>query len=141
MIGGIIDENSRVCGGILRIKKEANRITAGTFIAQDQATEARKQGSNLVSRMLDFGPIVTDGAFRLVHSGTHDWQLIPLPGSRAFRAEIRLDKLANGQAKVKTIEAISPVDETGDLPQWTQEGSRLRLTAEARSFGYRIVFE
>ena len=141
VIGGIIDENSRVRGGILRIEKEANRITAGTFIAQDQATEAQKQGSNLASRMLDFGPLVTDGAFRLVHSGTHDWQLIPLPGSRAFRAEIRLDKLANGQAKVKTIEAISPVDETGDLPQWTQEGSRLRLTAEARSFGYRIVFE
>ena len=91
--------------------------------------------------MLDFGPVVTDGAFRLLHADCDAWQLIPLPASRPFRAEIRLDSFGAKRTKVKTVECIDPFHSFAKTPEWKQENDTLHLSCDALSFGYRIVFD
>ena len=90
--------------------------------------------------MLDFGPLVTDGAFRLLHASRRAWQLLPLPGSNPFRAELRLERLGQGRAKVKAVTRVDPLHPAAQEPEWTQDGALLRLSCDGQSFAYRIEF-
>ena len=112
--------------------------------------DALALGLNVGGKMLDFGPLVTDGAFRLLHpkrgawqlfADKPAWQLIPLPGSKPFRAEIRLAAFGEGKAQVKTIEKVDSFDAAAKNPLWIQDGDVLHLECDGRSFAYRIVFE
>ena len=107
-------------------------------------------GLNVSGKVLDFGPLATDGAFRLLHpkrgawqlfAEKPAWQLIPLPGSKPFRAEIRLAAFGEEKAQVKTIEKVDPFDAAAKDPLWIQDGDVLHLECDGRSFAYRIAFE
>ena len=88
---------------------------------------------------LDFGGIVTDGAFRLVQDSETEWRLIPLPGSPAFTATLALDALGAGQHQVVTaVEMIDPINALTQPPEWAQDGDALTLACDGRSFAYRI---
>jgi len=87
---GVLDGTGRVKGGELHIEKDANGFTRGRYVSEDTRLAS---GLNVDGKMLDFGGIVTDGAFRLLHGRGKEWQLIPLPGSRPFKADLSLNAL------------------------------------------------
>jgi hypothetical protein len=140
-IRGVSDGGSRICGGVMRVEKEGSLFTRGSFTLESSQADERAAGLNVEKKMLNFGPVVTDGAFRLLHAGRREWRLIPLPGSNPFRAEIRLDELGAKRAKVKTIEAVDPLHAAAKNPNWIQDGTTLRLSCDGQSFAYRLVFK
>ena len=128
------EQRRRIRAGILRITP-----TGDEYLVQEPL--AHDPDLNLAGAMLDFGPVVTDGAFRLLHADSEAWQLIPLPASRPFRAEIRLAAFGAKRAKVKAVERIDPFHSFAKTPEWKQEGETIRLACDGRSFAYRIVFD
>jgi hypothetical protein len=140
-IRGLSDGGTRVRGGVLVVEKGADGFTGGRFVAESEQDEAQASGLNVGRKMLDFGPVATDGAFRLAHADRKAWELVPLPGSNPFRAEIRLEALGAKRAKVKRVEAVDPFNAAAKHPDWVQSGSTLRLSCDGNSFAYGIFFE
>ncbi len=128
------EQRRRICAGLLRIT-----ATGDEYLTEEPLAD--NPDLNVAGAMLDFGPLVTDGAFRLQHDSRKAWQLVPLPASRPFRAEIRLASFCKGRAKVKAVEKLDPLNAAAKEPEWTQDGEVLRLGCDGQSFGYRIVFE
>jgi hypothetical protein len=140
-IRGVTDGGQRILGGVMKVEKSGDHFTGGTFTLETSATDDKALGLNVDKRMLDFGPLVTDGAFRLLHADRKAWQLIPLPGSNPFRAELRLEAFGAKRAKVKAVEAVDPSNAAAKAPVWSQDGATLRLACDGQSFAYRITFD
>ena len=135
---GTLDGTSRVKGGQLHLEKGPDGFTQGRYASEGlDVTE----GLNVDGKILDFGGIATDGAFRLLHSDKKAWQLIPLPGSRAFTATLALDTLGAAKRKVKAIEMTDPANTFTQPPDWKQNANALTLTCDGRAFAYKIIFE
>ena len=94
---------------------------------------------NAEGTMLDFGPLATDGAFRLIHDD-NEWRLVPLPSNRPFHTKIRLSAFGAVERSVKSIEIMDPLCKSACKPQWTQKDGVLSLSCDSLSFGYRILF-
>jgi hypothetical protein len=91
-------------------------------------------------RLPDFGPLATDGAFRLRHDRGDFWELVPLPGSLPFRAELSLAKLGAPGATVREVGMSGPLRADARPPRWSQDGDTLRLACDGAAFACRIVF-
>ena len=139
-IRGLAAGGWRIRGGILKLEKNGTQFANGTFDLET-AVEDPALGVNVAGKVIDFGPLATNGAFRLLHADRKAWQLIPLPGSNPFKAEIRLAEFGAKRAKVKSIEKIDPFNAAAKDPEWKQEGDRLHLSCDGQSFAYRVVFE
>ncbi|MCL2105037.1 MAG: hypothetical protein FWH21_08325, partial [Kiritimatiellaeota bacterium] len=135
-ISGLLDGTMRVEGGELHLAANADGTAQGRYVSEDRRIA---DGLNVDGKMLDFGGIVTDGAFRLVNDARKTWRVIPLPGSRAFRADIALDVFGSGRRKVKAVEMLDPLPNA--KVEWAQDARTLKLTCDARAFAYKIVFE
>ena len=140
-IRGLAEDSRRIRGGILKVEKSGSAFTKGTFTLETDAADELASGLNVEKKMLDFGPLTTDGAFRLTHGNRREWQLVPLPGSNPFRVELKLAELGSRRAKVKAVEKVDATHAAAKDPEWTQEGATLRLACDGQSFGYRIVFQ
>jgi len=140
-IMGPADGNQRIRGGIMKVAKAGNGFTSGTFTQETDNDDAKTLGLNVAKKMLDFGPLATDGAFRLIHDSRHAWQLIPLPGSNPFKAELRLAAFGAKRATVKAVEKIDAFNAASKDAEWTQDGTTLRLACDGQSFSYRIIFQ
>jgi hypothetical protein len=133
-IGGPVDGSGRVRGGRLHME---NGSLAWQPEPPDPAETARDERLNMSGKLVDFGPAVTNGAFRLMYSAT-DWQLIPLPGSSAFQVQLRLDQLnANGQ-KVQSITAVDVNGNTEGPVKFQQDGQTVQFDPAAEVFAYHI---
>lgn len=126
-------EGDRVRGGLFDVTKVDGKVTRVTYTAETQ------QGPplNTAGKMLDFGPVVTNGAFRLLYTGD-DWRLLPLQGSLAFRAELRLNQLGATGKRVTAVEGLSQDGQKQSDEEFVQEGDTLRLDLSAEAFSYRI---
>ncbi len=133
-LSGANEERRRIRAGLLHIAASGD-----TYVLPEPMPES--EDVNTDGAMLDFGPVITDGAFRLLHGDRRAWRLVPLPGSRPFRAAIRLDALDAAHKKVKAVEPLDPFFPPAAPVEWHQDGAALRLACDARAFGYRIVFE
>ncbi len=129
------------------IEAKGRRISAGTLQIREDGdsclpaeSAASEPGFNAAGTMVDFGPLVTDGAFRLIHSERREWQLTPLPSNRPFNAKLRLAAFGAEKREVKSIELIDPSCDVARVPQWSQSDGWLNLTCDSLSFGYRILF-
>jgi len=131
---GLADQRRRICAGFLRVAAD------GGDAYQLDEPRSFDPDVNTAGAMLNFGPVVTDGAFRLLHADRTIWQLIPLPGSRPLHAEIRLASFGAKHATVKAVECLDPLTAFSKSPAWKQEGDTLRLSCDGLSFGYRITF-
>ena len=131
---GVEEQRRRICAGLLRVTP-----TDDEYLVQEPLLN--DPDINFAGTMLDFGPVITDGAFRLLHADRDTWQLIPLPASRPFRAEIRLASVGAKRAKVKAVECIDPFHIFAKTPEWKQDGDTLHCSCDALSFGYLFVFE
>jgi hypothetical protein len=140
-VRGVADGGQRILGGVMKVEKSGGAFTDGSFALETGVGDGSAEGLNVAKKMLDFGPVATDGAFRLLHAGRKAWQLVPLPGSNPFRAEIKLAELGSRRAKVKAVEKIDPNNAAAQEPEWTQDGATLRLACDGQSFAYRVLFD
>jgi len=130
---GIEAKGRCISAGTLQIREDGD-----SFLPAESA--ANEPGLNAAGTMVDFGPLVTDGAFRLIHSEHKEWQLIPLPSNRPFKAKLRLAAFGAEKRVAKSIELIDPSCEVARVPQWSQSDGCLNLSCDSLSFGYRILF-
>jgi hypothetical protein len=130
---GLEAQKRRLCGGVLRVTPAA----ADYLLEEPRADDPNL---NVAGAMVDFGPLATDGAFRLQHRGRDAWELVPLPASRPLRAELRLAALGAKRRTVRAVERIDPFHAAAREAVWRQDGDTLHLSCDAASFGYRIVF-
>ncbi len=140
-IRGLTDGGQRILGGVMKVDKSGDAFTGGSFARETSPTDEKALGLNVENKMLDFGPLVTDGAFRLLHADRKAWQLVPLPGSNAFRAEIKLAEFGAKRAKIKAVERVDPLNAAAKDAEWTQDGTTLRLACDGQSFAYRLLFD
>jgi hypothetical protein len=82
-LGGWDDGTMRIYAGILTVGQDGSL----RWRAPEGTRRTRELGINVSRRKIDFGGIVTDGAFRLEARGGK-LVLTPMPGSLAFSAWI-----------------------------------------------------
>ena len=136
-MAGNTDQGSRVRCGAIKQAKGGGALSwqADAFDDETGVLEARL---NMTGKLVDFGPVVTSGAFRLDTAKKSEWVLTPLPDSLPFTIEIKLDQLDAAGAKVASIQ---PQDEAGknlDPIRYEQTGDRVRFQTTREAFAYRI---
>jgi hypothetical protein len=133
---GAVDGTGRARGGYITVEDNAIRWLPEPT---DPTVAARSERLNMSGRVVDFGPVATSGAFRLNYRGAN-WQLVPLPGSSAFKVNLHLNQLnATGQ-RVKAITAIDADGNTVDQVKFQQDGEAVQFDTAATTFAYRIAF-
>lgn len=131
-----MDSSGRVRGGTIRLQ---NGTIQWSPEPADPDVEAVARRLNMSGKLVDFGAAATNGAFRLMHGGTK-WQLIPLPGSAAFKVELRLDQLGSGGRKVQRITTSDFAGISGAEVEFEQAGNAVRFETSDKVFEYRISF-
>lgn len=137
---GLVDQTGRARGGKILVQNVSGKQTLQwTPENPDPDEAARSARINQSRKLVDFGPVATNGAFQLKHEGKV-WTLIPLPDSDSFDVQIRLDQLnASGQS-VHSIEEIAMNGKSvRDVP-FHQSASLISFQTGISSFGYRISF-
>lgn len=130
-------DDTRVRGGIFTVSKADGRITSVEY--KPEVAGPKAPLLNAEGRIIDFGPIATNGAFRVLHSGSQ-WRLFPLQGSLPFSVELRLDRLGAKGRRVARVEGLSQSGEKVSDEQFQQKGEVLLLDLNAEAFSYRISF-
>ena len=92
---------------------------------------------NTDGKLIDFGTITTNGAFRLLHHGKR-WTLLPLPGSIPFAAQLRLERLGASGAKVMKVTALSQGMQRLGQKRFSQNGDVATMRLDATAFRYEI---
>ncbi len=131
-------DDTRIRGGNLVVSKDAGRIESVVYVAEP--SDARAAQANAEGRMVDFGAIRTNGAFRLLHSG-NAWRLLPLQGSLPLAAELDLGALAAGGKAVTAVEGLSQEGEKVSDEAFETEDGRLLLNLDAEAFAYAITLQ
>jgi hypothetical protein len=127
------DDERRATGGLIHVDATLRWENE----AADPNRAARAERLNTTGKVVDFGPVATNGAFRLRHRG-EDWELTPLPGSLAFAVTLHLDRLG---AAGKRVESVTAVDIDGKrLGKVTvhQHGTDASFDAAGETFSFRI---
>jgi hypothetical protein len=136
-------EGTRIRGGVLTVRREGDRVAEIAYSLDPPRPSSMTL--NAGGKMISFGQVSTNGAFRLLHGSSPAnsgdvWWLIPLPGSNPFEVELRMDALG---ALGKTIARVEPVDMDGraveEKVEVTQAGDTCRLRLNAQAFKYRLV--
>lgn len=115
--------NGRVAGG--QIVLRGARVSHLPEVP-DTSQAAVLARLNREDKVLDFGPLVTNGALRLSYAAS-TWTLMPLPNSAAFKVRLNLARLGAGGREVARVEA------TGESGQ-----KRVLRLAQSKS---RVEFE
>lgn len=139
-ISGFADSSRRIKGGRISISKEQDQFTQGTYTVENNDSVNASLEYNTTGKILNFGAIQTQGAFRLLYQNTRTWTLIPLPGSRPFSAFIDLAQLGAADRAVKSVVAVEPQGDYGQEVEWSQAGGTLKLKLNGRAFAYEIRF-
>ena len=135
---GNIGHGGRARGGKLKVDIADGKITGGEYMPEGEWDHLT--GLNTKLAMVDFGPVATNGAFRLLHPIEGEWLLLPLPGSIGFEARFDLAKLGRTASRA-TVSRIDPLVQTAAEPVAELKNGVLGLKADGGSFAYRIVLE
>ena len=128
------DGTRRLFGGIVSVGAD------GTLAWRPDEGTARTRalGINVARRLIDFGGVATDGAFRVAF-GSQGLTVTPLPGSLPFTARFDLKAFGLAGRRVVSVVSVDPV--LGALePKWAQEGSAVTLSVDACAFAYTLSF-
>ena len=131
-IGGFGDGTGRVRGGIIEVVKRDGKPAITGW--REECPPVRHGGleMNMERKMVDFGGIRTDGAFRMHFP---DLKIVPLPGSEPFRVEIDLKHF--GIASKGKFRLENPA--TGAvLPVATIEQGLLKVSFDVKSQAYKF---
>ena len=107
--------------------------------APDPAWEARARRLNVARKVVDFGPVATDGAFRVSY-GPDSVELVPLPSSEPFKITLRLDRLGAARRKALRVTALDDEGKPAAEAAFTQDQERLSFSHDGKAFAYRVVF-
>jgi len=132
---GLADD-SRIRGGVLTVIKQDGKVKSIAYTAETESPGGPKL--NAESKLIDFGAIRTNGAFRLLHGGS-EWRLLPLQGSLPFTAEIDLKALGAQEKQVVSVEGLTQDGEKLSDEQFTGDGGKVALDLSAEAFSYRIT--
>ncbi len=122
---GALDANNRLMLGVLQVGDGSTGWQPDAPPEEPRANRARK--------MLDFGEVQTNGAFRLTRSGSVR-TLTPLPGNEPFDVSIVLGK---GERTAEV--SLTDIDgKPGTPPKLTHSGGRLSFTVPADTRQCRI---
>ncbi|MDD4623277.1 MAG: hypothetical protein PHG71_08580, partial [Kiritimatiellae bacterium] len=135
-IRGMCDDERRVYGGVITVSHAADGRRELAWRAGGVTGRDRDLEFNVERKMLDFGGIRTDGAFRFKHP---EMVLTPLPASGPLRAEIDLSKFGAAGRRLAAVEAVEPM-KYADVPVWRQEGERVMLELDCAAFAYQLQF-
>jgi hypothetical protein len=129
-------DGTRVRGGLFTVKRRQGAIDSVKYAPERPGPDAPKE--NAEGKRIDFGTVVTNGAFRLLHSG-REWRLYPLQGSFPFQAELRLPALGAKGQRVTSVEGLDQAGKPLGAVAFTHKGDVLHLDLDAAAFSYRIV--
>jgi hypothetical protein len=138
---GARDGEGRARGGQIHMELRPDQSVSLRWQPEppDPAAAVRAERLNSEGRQVDFGPVVTNGSFRLDYHG-EEWELTPLPSSSAFETTLRLDRLEAGDRRVQSLTAVDiDGNSLGPVP-FQQVGPSVRLVTSGRPFAYRIRF-
>lgn len=138
---GPVDSTGRARGGEVHLERGPGNASVLRWQPEppDPTLDARNARLNLGAKPVDFGPVVTTGAFRLSHRDA-EWELVPLPSSGAFQVELRLDRLSARGRKVTGITAVDLAGKEIGTALFQQQGETVRFTTSAAPFAYRLRF-
>ena len=136
-----LDGGKRARGGEVLVENAAGKSSV-TWHPEPPDPELAEIYKKLTTanKTVDFGPVATDGAFRLSLSGSN-WSLIPLPLSGSFDVELRLDQLNAAARQVTKITALDIDSHPMGQPVFTQAGRDVRFKTSEGVFAYRIEFQ
>lgn len=94
---------------------------------------------NVARKVLDFGPVATNTACRLLYSQP-EWRLLLLPGSAGATVTLKLDQLGAKGKRVAAVEVLKVEGGVAGPGQFTQQGDTVTIRTAPLVFGYRIRF-
>ena len=128
-------EGDRVRGGKLLLTIEDGQINHGEYVREKRLEGII--GLNREQRPVDFGPVVTNGAFRLLMD-EDEWTLIPLPNSMPFQTQCRLAQLGAPADATATLTAIDMDGKPTQELEATVSRGVLSMALDAEDFAYKI---
>ncbi|MCE5218278.1 hypothetical protein LLH03_14740 [bacterium] len=129
-------DGDRVRGGIFTVTKDDGKVKSVAYEAEGEMPGYARR--NTEGTMIDLDAVVTNGSFRLLHSGSQ-WRLLPLQGSLPFKAELRLDKLgATGKHLVSVTGLAQDGSKVSD-EKFVQEDNLIKLDLSAEAFSYELI--
>lgn len=134
-----LDSGRRAKGGLLHVDAGANNPLALRWENEpaDPNLAARAERVNTVGKVVDFGPVATNGAFRLRHRGDA-WELTPLPDSHAFNVTLDLAQLGAAGKRVESVSAVDIAGQPLGAVSVRQDGARADFAIDGRAFSYRL---
>jgi hypothetical protein len=135
---GPVDGSGRARCGRIEIKREGGRVVVA-FQPEppDPDLAAKRERVNSAGKVVDFGPVATNGAFRLRH-GAGEMELTPLPSSPPFQATLRLGQLGAAGRKVARVVTLGSDGKPSGEQTFRQDGDALQLAHDGKAFAYRI---
>jgi hypothetical protein len=144
---GYFAQNGQIESSIERIKdvivEQSRGPSSGYFNARSfnlaGRREIRPAGRwNEKKKPIDFGPVITDGAFRCRQKGNLI-VVTPLPDIDVFTIEIHIDKLVStGDRRVKSISAVDENGEKIRNVEFEGTANRVKFRTQSKEFAYHI---
>jgi len=147
---GYFARNGPIESGIERINDvivEQSRGPSGSYFNARAFNRAGRREIRSAGRWnekktpIDFGPVITEGAFRCLHK---DNLIIvtPLPDIDPFTIEMRIDKLiATGSWRVQSITAVDENGEKIRNIEFDSSANRVKFRTQSKEFAYHLLLE
>ena len=145
---GYFAKNGRIESGIERIDGvivEQSRGPSGDYFNARSFNRAGRREIRPAGRWnekkvpIDFGPVVTEGAFRC-HQKENLIIVTPLPDVDPFTMEMRIDKFAaNGGLRVTSISAVDEKGEKIRSVEFDSTANRVKFRTQSKEFAYHVL--
>lgn len=135
LLEGYDDGTARIRLGKLQLEGQGSDITSISFQPLEEKEDPVLARMNPQGKMIDFGGIITNGAFKLTKEkdGLH---LIPLPNSPEYEARIYWSSLPWQVSQAQIVEEISENGEVLRSYPLKWEGNYAVLTHSPGTFAY-----
>ena len=137
-LGGDDDGTTRIRLGQLILEGKTGQITGLRLIKHAHAP-APQPRTNAADAPIDFGPVTTDGPFRLLLAAG-SLTLIPLPDAPSLAAGLRLDRLGLPGQRPRGLTAYSRNGETVRPVPFSHKGGVVTFATKAGEFRYQMSF-
>ncbi len=133
------DGSTRYRIGTLVVEREAGKVKGVRLVKHEPAPEPPPR-MNVAKKPIDFGPAVTEGAFRLEIKGK-TVTVTPLPDSSAFTVTLNLEKLLGKPAQVRSVRAVAMDGAVLRDVKFDAAGASLKFGVQENEFAYQIQLE
>ena len=125
----------RYDGGLIAIQG-TGPDTKMTWRAKGPSSTAERE--NGARKILDFGPLQTNSACRLLY-GQQPWKLLMMPGSASATVILKLDPLGAKGKQIASLEELTVEGQVKGPGQFRQQGDTVVISTGVQPYGYRIT--